>query len=727
MKESGPNFHQIHEEINYLKNIKKQGELPAVFEDELSEKERQHKDFTIKDYRNLDDAKRELRFQKEIFESRTVIDNESIQKELGGDDYLTLDEIENKAKSLRDLLLQRSKRLREMSNNPVKTELGKRILQVLNESCSEKQTELNNLENKNKEVSRIFDLLSYRKQLFSDGHIAEVPSVEEYLNRIEEAMIEGKPMFLHGPTGTGKTSLAVRSAEVLTGKKPEMVYCNPQSKASEFFGRIGIVIDEETKLQVTKIVYGHLSRAAEEGRVIIFDEFTALPQELTVLFKGVMSKKVGDTFTVPGDGEITIAPGFQMIFTSNLKSEKNKGRAELPPEIKNEFGQNNIEVNYQSKEESYDIMLSRLMNADGSIEMSEYDLKVTLKNFAEVVTKIQKAYTDKVEGDTGSKESLQYFVINQRNIENILSRWKTAKIKGEETDFVTFLDKQLAIVLTFKDYSEKDRRLASEILHSNGFLHTIKAEDLGLPSNTFTFSPDTSSQIVKKSKQIKRFGLREVASLDPFEVRGVKTKADQEVDNLLNGIKGNQNEQFNLTLDIDSLNLELQKLNKKAKIDKNIEGGSFHIDIDQQTLDKLKDYKSAIKAFEEADNNSSSSVDIDLDDMEKLPWEMPKPNLDFVVVKHGQTTQAAREKMVKGMDKLGYRVPTFSEFLSITLLRSDLNKTKDIYFNAYKEYSLRGLSLSPCFCLRSDGSRWLVASSVSSGWSGWNRFLFVRK
>ena len=716
------NFHQIHEERNILR---KEGRELGISPESIEKNEpKKHKDFRIADYGSLSEAKREIRFQREKFDNKNfVIDWESIQNELGHEEYNTLDDIENKKNGVKALSQSRAKKLREMGNNPKKTALYQSLVSAINDEVKQRKDELKNLETEKQNISRIANLLSYRQQLFEEGHIAEVPSVENYLSKIEEAMIEGKPMFLHGPTGTGKTSLAIRAAKILTGKNPEIIYCNPQTKESNIFGKTGICIDEKTEKQITKFDPAPLIRAMQEGNIVIFDEFTALPKDMMVMLKGIMNAKVGDRRTVTGDGEITIASGFQMIFTANLKSEKNPEKQDLPPEMANEFSQNNLEIKYQEVNESYDIMLARLMDTDGSIEMSSYDMDVTLKNLSEAIVEIQTAYTEKSKDDLGGDVELKKYVLNQRNIENILSRWKTLKINGEETDFVSFLDKQLAITLTFRDFSKKDTELAAKILARKGLLSTIKAKDLGLPQEAFSFTPSDSKNAIKKSSQIKRYSLKEVSKLDPFNLR--KTKANEEVDDVLAGIK-QEDGNSGLELDLNSLDQEIKKLSgNKAEIDMSVQGGKVHLEIDPVTMGKLNNYGNAIKAFEETDNGSKSSVWSTLKD---IHWTEPKnPNLDFVVVNHGETTTEERDKLVEDMDKLGYRVPEFSELVALGIIKPELNKIPNKYFNAYKKYSLGGDLLSPCFYLRGDGDRGLSAGGVSVGWDDGSRFLFVRK
>ncbi len=376
---------------------------------------------------------------------------------------------------------------------------------------------------------KMYELIGYRKDLFQEGHIAHTETVEKYLKEIGARMIHGKPMFLHGPTGTGKTSLARYAAEHFTGKRAEMVYCTPQTRESHIWGKTGIRAKGEKGAIETVDIYGPLSRAAMEGKTVIFDEFTALPKDIMVFIKGVANAKVGDSINIPGNGDVRIEPGFQMIFTANLKSEKNPERQDLPPEIAREFEQNNLEILYTPKNEAYDIMLARLMDKQGSIQLSDYDLETTLPKFCEAMEEIQTAYYGTANDETakligsmdaaGKKQGLKKFVVTQGTVEAILGRWGTERQLNENISFVEFLDQAIKTGITFKEYPEGDRILASKIFALKGFLRTVTPAELGLPQNVFATSAlkkgrDNAeiSAMIDKSKKERVILLRELAS-----------------------------------------------------------------------------------------------------------------------------------------------------------------------------------------------------------------------
>lgn len=372
-------------------------------------------------------------------------------------------------------------------------------------------------------------------------------------------MLLGKPMFLHGPTGTGKTSQARSAAEHFTGNAPEMVYCSPQTRESAIWGKTGIRPAKGGTAGAIETVdiFGPLAKGAKEGKAVIFDEFTSLQKEQMVFIKGISSAKIGDVINVPGNGTVKIAPGFIMIFTANLKSEKNPERQDLPPEIAREFEQNNIKINYVPKSEAYDIMLARLMSPDGGINASWMTLNETLPKLAGAMEETQIAYTGTLSPETarltdsmdagGKTPGLKKFVMTQGTIEAMLDDWKVAKERGEKISFVEHIDQRLKIGLTFEEYPLADRILAARILASKGFLRTITPEELGLPSDVFNFdaakklrgNKKALAELVRESGDEKRIPLKELADLDPFNVR--RTSAREKAEKMLPGKSGRKN------------------------------------------------------------------------------------------------------------------------------------------------------------------------------------------
>jgi DNA polymerase III delta prime subunit len=508
-------------------------------------------DFKTAEKGGLTSAKEALRKQKgeherQISKDHAQIDYEAIEKETP--------EIEVPRKAMQEIADLKDFRMRRMFDtlNPKVSLAVKKGIEPVLESVNEEIKENEKvLDGSDPIVLRQAELVKYKEDLAQSGHICITPSVEKDLEAIGDRMLTGKPMFLHGPTGTGKTSLARFAATHFTGETPEMVFCNPQTKESNVWGKTAIDAKRNKKGELTGAVFtylefGPLARALQEGRTIIFDEFTALPKEQMVFIKAIFALKPGDKVNVAGDGMIEVAPGFQAIFTANLKSEKNPERQDLPPEIAREFEQNNLKVKYTPQGEAYDIMLSRLLNRDGSLDMSFHDLNTTLPNLCKVMADIQESYTNETDKDvakragamdaSGKVYSLKKFVMTQGSVEAILSSWLVEKqTKKVERSFSEFLDDRFKTALTFEEYPKEDRILVAKILASRGFLTTLSAKDIGLPEDIFTLNTikamrgeDAVEDLKQESGDVTHLTFKEVAELDPFGKRVARIKEQAE-------------------------------------------------------------------------------------------------------------------------------------------------------------------------------------------------------
>jgi len=482
-----------------------------------------------------------------LAESGYGIDEIAVEKSLGdlAPAFKEITEYSDKLEDMRDFEMQR---MFEVKTDPHAKRAHESLLQTARKERRNIEAKLETLEKDNPKAFRSHELIRDAEGLRQEGHIAPTASVRANLEKIGRNMLVGKSMFLHGPTGTGKTSLARFAAEHFTGEPAQMVYCNPQTRESSVWGKTGIrpAHGEAGKYGgiETVDIFGPLAKAMNEGKAVIFDEFSALPREQMVFIKGIFNAKPGDEVNIVGNGRIKIAQGFQMIFTANLKSEKNPERQELPPEIAREFEQNNIKIGYLPKDEAYDVMLSRMMNQDGSVDASWHDLNETMPKLCEAMEEIQTAYAGITRSETarlvgaadasGKTQGLKKFVMTQGTVEAMLEGWKLEKTMNNPTSFAEFIDQRLKIGLTFEEYSLADRTLAAKILASKGFLRTLSEEDLGLPKNTFNFEAarklrgdrNSLKELAGESAKEINVPLKELADLDPFGVR--KSSAAEE-------------------------------------------------------------------------------------------------------------------------------------------------------------------------------------------------------
>ncbi len=512
-------------------------------------------DFKTKQKSGLTGAKETLKKQKreyerELLESSAQIDYEAIKKETP--------EIEVPQKAINEIADLKDFRMRRMFDvlNPKASLAVKKGIEPVLDSIKEEIEENEKiLQQTDSVVLRQAQLIRYKEDLSQSGHICITPSVEKDLEAIGDRMLTGKSMFLHGPTGTGKTSLARFAATHFTGQDPEMVFCNPQTKESNVWGKTGIRPAKGGAIETVEI-YGPLALAMAEGKTVIFDEFTALPKEQMVFIKGIFNAKVGDRISITGNGIVEINSGFQMIFTANLKSEKNPERQDLPPEIAREFEQNNLKVKYTPPNDAYDVMLGRLLNSDGSLDISFYDLNTTLPNLCKVMADIQESYTNETDKEVARKVgamtaggkvySLKKFVMTQGSIEAILSSWIVERqTKKVERSFSEFLDERFRTALTFEEYPKEDRILVAKILASRGFLLTLTPKELDLPDDIFNLNTikamrgeEAVGELKKESANVKHLTLKEIAELDPFGIRveNIRKQAESLLGNEVSGM-----------------------------------------------------------------------------------------------------------------------------------------------------------------------------------------------
>lgn len=662
--ENNHNFHEISEERKGLKKDLKKlsgnsseakeglGVFEAEYNEELEEIEAKAKEFRVADFGTFGEAKKVLRAQKTKYEEKIKEDRAGIDYEKILETAPEIGDVEKIIEGISNLRAFRMQKMFEIlnPNTPKKTkERNEKFLLKINDEIAKKEVELKSADGG---VLLQAELLGYKRNLGESGHICITPSVLRDINAIGDRMLTSKPMFLHGPTGTGKTSLARFTAVHFTGKDPEMVFCNPQTKESNVWGKTGIKPAGNGAIETVEI-YGPLAKAMAEGKTVIFDEFTALPKEQMVFIKGVFNAKIGDKINIVGNGIVEIQPGFQMIFTANLKSEKNPERQDLPPEIAREFEQNNIKINYIRKEEAYNVMLARMLEKDGSLDMSYHDLNTTLPNLAQVMSEIQESYTNSTDKEvarragvldpSGKVHSLKKFVMTQGSIEAILSSWSIErKMKRRDVSFAEFLDERFKTALTFEEYSKEDRILAAKILASRGFLLTLTPKELGLPDDVFTFNTlkamrgaDAEEELKRDSGKVKHLNLSEVAMLDPFDERSLQLQK-QALDLLGSGAESKDpfladiNKRFNKIFSKESAEVLTATYNNEAislDLEKKIQ--EFLAFYQTSKIDTPPEFEDQIKEIwaNNIDAIGKAIEENGFDDILLMPANTPLPDL----------------------------------------------------------------------------------------------------
>ncbi|MEI6650055.1 MAG: AAA family ATPase [Candidatus Moraniibacteriota bacterium] len=386
-------------------------------------------------------------------------------------------------------------------------------------------------------VVREYELSKYRQQLTNERFVV-TPSRRGYIDRIGSLIEQGKPILEEGHTGGGKTELAKYAARECTGREAEVVYCNPQTRQSDIFGRQSLR-ESDRGATVTDIDFGPLTRALTEGKICIFDEFNELDPRFRQVLKALYNAKPGDMVNVPGNGKVLVAQGFGCIMTANLKSEKYAEKGALEPQETRVFLDSTIRTDYPPASELYDVALSSLADTQGNVLLTREEADTTLKHFTDAIHDIQEAYANTLPAhygnDTdfsafgkgskrGKRPQLEKYVLDTGMAVRLLQGFRIARME-HGTSLVDFLDEALIRTFEGDKIGEEDKRLAIYMLAQKGFLSGYKQEDfrtrIGVDYSDKKLDPTTLSKSkraeLSPDESFATLSAEEVARIDPYE------------------------------------------------------------------------------------------------------------------------------------------------------------------------------------------------------------------
>jgi gas vesicle protein GvpN len=154
--------------------------------------------------------------------------------------------------------------------------------------------------------------------------------VKDLTNRALCYIEAGFPVHLRGPSGTGKTTLAMHLASKI-GRPVVMIHGDEEFTTSDLIGgehgyRIRKVVDrfisrvlKTEEDMVKRWVDNRLTVACKYGFTLIYDEFTRSRPEANNILLSILQEKMMD-LPVARDGEepyLKVHPNFTAIYTSN--------------------------------------------------------------------------------------------------------------------------------------------------------------------------------------------------------------------------------------------------------------------------------------------------------------------------------------------------------------------------------------------------------------------------
>jgi len=157
----------------------------------------------------------------------------------------------------------------------------------------------------------------------------ETPYIEDITNRARIYIKAGFPVHFRGPSGTGKTTVAMHLASKI-GRPVVIIHGDAEFKTSDLIGgesgyslkrlddRFIHSVHKYQEDMTKQWVNNRLTLAVKYGFTLIYDEFTRSRPEANNILLPILQERMMSTPAPKGDQSyLTVHPDFCAIFTSN--------------------------------------------------------------------------------------------------------------------------------------------------------------------------------------------------------------------------------------------------------------------------------------------------------------------------------------------------------------------------------------------------------------------------
>ena len=157
----------------------------------------------------------------------------------------------------------------------------------------------------------------------------ETDYVKDITNRAQTYIKAGFPVHFRGPSGTGKTTVAMHLANKI-GRPVMIIHGDAEFKTSDLIGgengykfkkiddRFIHTVHKYEEDMTKQWVNNRLTLAVKHGFTLIYDEFTrSRPEANNILLPILQERMMTTSATSGGDSYLSVHPDFCAIFTSN--------------------------------------------------------------------------------------------------------------------------------------------------------------------------------------------------------------------------------------------------------------------------------------------------------------------------------------------------------------------------------------------------------------------------
>jgi hypothetical protein len=226
---------------------------------------------------------------------------------------------------------------------------------------------------------------------------------------------------------------------------------------------------------------GYLYALLKKGKPLIVDEIDQIPQEVLARINDILTRETGKKVIIQenGEEEIEIAPGFLVVATGNIKSDKYE-RQKLDPAFTSRF--TTIEHQYLSKRDAFDVLLANFFDAKDKKMKTGVNIEELYPKLIRLVVAMNEtqdiflgkyktaslaaAKTENVNKTTSIAES----PITIRSLMKVLKDFQSSTMTAEDFDYSVGVG-------TLMIPNKADKKAILEILLRSGFFQGWSAED----------------------------------------------------------------------------------------------------------------------------------------------------------------------------------------------------------------------------------------------------------